>query len=87
MSQKQGISRSLMTRQTVNEYMNDTALNRIRDQRVRDKVQRVKRDNYEIISNDHFAHIKGTHNLLQLTAVFSLCKRKCYGSILTIRYK
>jgi prefoldin subunit 5 len=27
-----------------------------------DKVQRVKRDNYEIISNDHFAHIKGTHN-------------------------
>ena len=26
-----------------------------------DKVQRVKRDNYEIISNDHFAHIKGTH--------------------------
>jgi hypothetical protein len=27
-----------------------------------DKVQRVKRDNYEIISNDHFAHIKGTHS-------------------------
>ena len=27
-----------------------------------DKVQRVKRDNYEIITNDHFAHIKGTHN-------------------------
>ena len=27
-----------------------------------DKVQRVKRDNYEIISNAHFAHIKGTHN-------------------------
>ena len=27
-----------------------------------DKVQRVKRDNYEIISNDHFAHIKGTQN-------------------------
>ena len=25
-------------------------------------MQRVKRDNYEIISNDHFAHIKGTHN-------------------------
>ena len=24
-----------------------------------DKVQRVKRDNYEIISNDHFAHIQG----------------------------
>ena len=34
-----------------------------------DKVQRVKRDNYEIITNDHFAHIKGTHNI-QLTAVF-----------------
>ena len=27
-----------------------------------DKVQRVKRDNYEIISNDHFAHIKGNHS-------------------------
>ena len=27
-----------------------------------DKVQRVKRDNYEIISNDHFAHIKGNNS-------------------------
>jgi hypothetical protein len=27
-----------------------------------DKVQRVKRDNYEIISNDNFAHIQGNHS-------------------------
>ena len=27
-----------------------------------DKVTRVKRDNYEIVSNDHFAHIKGNHS-------------------------
>jgi hypothetical protein len=27
-----------------------------------DKVQRVKRDNYDLVTGDHFAHIKGNHS-------------------------